>query len=140
MLRLPFHTLLLQLTLRGAELFQLALPPKRSASLTEYRLSNPRLSRFGAHLPMGVLPCGDGDFFCVRLAAALLRLQRSLLRLRRDECLGPTANVTSARPHTVVAVDSTRSGIGPRSVAAKTKREPCFLFVYIREPVGRVAI
>ena len=24
----------------------------------------PRLSRFGAHLPMGVLPCGDGDCLC----------------------------------------------------------------------------
>ena len=34
----------------------------------------PRLSRFGAHLPMGVLPCGDGDFFCVRLAAAFVAL------------------------------------------------------------------
>ena len=32
----------------------------------------PRLSRFGAHLPMGVLPCGDGDFVraaCSRFVA-----------------------------------------------------------------------
>lgn len=136
LLRLPFHTLLLQLTLRGAELFQLALPPKRSESLTEYRFQNPRLSRFGAHLPMGVLPCGYGDFLCARLAAALLRLQRSLLRLRRDECLGPTAKVTSTKPHTVVEVDKTRSGSVPIGITAKTQREPYFLFIDIREPVG----
>ena len=100
----------------------------------------PRLSRFGAHLPLGVLPYGDGDCLCARLAAALLRLQRSLLRLRRYECLGPTAKVTKAIPHTVVTDDITRSGMAPISVTAKTKREPYLLFVDIREPVSGVAI
>lgn len=139
MLRLPFHTLLLQLTLRGAELFQLALPPKRSASLTEHRSFNP-VSHGSEHTSQWVCCRAATGIVCARLAAALLRLQRSLLRLRRDECLGPTAKVTSANPHTEETVDITRSGSDPRSVTAKTKREPYFLFVDIREPVSGVAI
>lgn len=78
-----------------------------------------------------------GFFLCARLAAALLRLQRSLLRLRRDECLGPTAIVTVTIPHTAVADDKTRSRIVPNGEAAKTQREPYLLFVDIREPVTR---
>lgn len=139
MLRLPFHTLLLQLTLRGAELFQLALPPKRSASLTEYRSFNP-VSHGSEHTSQWVCCRAATGIVCARLAAALLRLQRSLLRLRRDECLGPTANDTRAIPHTVAAADTTRSGIVTISGTAKTKREPYFLFVDIREPVSGVAI
>ena len=134
MLRLPFHTLLLQLTLRGAELFQLALPPKRSESLTEHRSFNP-VSHGSEHTSHWVCCRVATRIVCARLAAALLRLQRSLLRLRRDECLGPTANVAIAIQHTDGTVDITRSGNVPISAAAKTHREPCFLFINIREPI-----
>ena len=82
----------------------------------------PRLSRFGAHLPMGVLPCCYGDFW----ARGLQPLCCACSALLRDAhaSLGPTNKDAAGVKDRFRAIQRTRREIAIGRSITETNGEP----------------